>query len=313
MPFKLSIAFIGTYFLLILFSTSSLAQAKVQEPAVVNLRSTHASIEWETDQLTTSHIEYGKSQKLEQIEKEEKTTHHHRLHLGHLLPDTLYYFKIVSFDVNKKKTQSSLYTFHTEPLPNPIKPQLKITTLPHASTLSPTQATITWKTNQPATSLVQYGLKNASPKTDQDEVETTIHIVLLEKLLPGERYFYQVRSKDMGGQWAKSNYASFLTPSSKGKEAELSIVEGPVIALLKTNATQIEFKTNRPCKSHLMWGKVPMPSFQEKKIISSEWIENHKVELSSLKENTRYYYKIYLEDRSGKKSKTEVFSFKTSF
>ena len=82
-----------------------------------------------------------------------------------------------------------------------------------------TSATITWTTNEPGTSRVDYGTSaDALNQTLNDPALVTSHSVNLTGLTPGTTYFFRVRSTDAATNEATSPVAanppaSFTTPN----------------------------------------------------------------------------------------------------
>jgi glucose/arabinose dehydrogenase len=73
-------------------------------------------------------------------------------------------------------------------------------------------ATVTWTTNEPATSQVDYGLTTSyGSTTTLDPNLVTAHTVLLTGLAPGTTYNYRVRSVDAAGNQTVSANSTFTT------------------------------------------------------------------------------------------------------
>ncbi|HEX7456605.1 MAG TPA: hypothetical protein VF303_04020 [Candidatus Nanoarchaeia archaeon] len=123
-------------------------------------------------------------------------------------------------------TSGATYTFTTPP--PPPKPKPKDKTAPKISDVKVVNigldtATITWKTNEKATSIVEYGpSKKLGIIASSTKLITTHKIALSSKLLfPGTQFYYQVKSKDAAGNEAKSKLTSFKT---KGYKIKLKIL-----------------------------------------------------------------------------------------
>lgn len=72
-------------------------------------------------------------------------------------------------------------------------------------------AVISWKTNEPSTTQVEYGitaLDNASPLVS---TLSTRHSVTLQNLQPGVTYIYRVLASDASGNLAVSTQSRFTT------------------------------------------------------------------------------------------------------
>ncbi len=81
-----------------------------------------------------------------------------------------------------------------------------------AAAPGPTFADISWTTDEPATSQVEYGATNAlGSTTGVTSGRTTSHRVSLTGLQPDKTYFYRVRSVDAAGNLGVSQVLSFST------------------------------------------------------------------------------------------------------
>ncbi len=296
-------------FYLFLASTA-VAQVKILEPAIGDIRIHQATIEWTTDGKSTGTLLYGSTQKLGLSLSSPSLAEGHTLTLKNLTPETKYHFKIVAKDIHGKTSESLLYSFKTEHLEETQDTLLKIIDLPQVFVLSPYEVTISWETNQPASSRVTYGTHGVKPKRYTGDVDTKAHIISLEDLTPNTRYYYQVKSEDEAHHIVTSSYASFVTQKEISQKSPLPpmVSEGPVLAVRSADRIKLEWTTDRPCKSYLMWGKVPLPSFHTKKNVSQKFIRNHTFTLEKLTKGTRYYYVIHLEDRNQHKSASEIYS-----
>ena len=79
--------------------------------------------------------------------------------------------------------------------------------------LTARSATITWQTDEPATSLVEFGADAAYGQRAESATPTTTHAVRLEKLDAGATYHYRVVGADAAGNRALSGDYVFRTPA----------------------------------------------------------------------------------------------------
>ena len=103
------------------------------------------------------------------------------------------------------------------------------TEIPIISTTSVTPsskgAIITWKTNEPASSRIDYGLTGLHESTTQEydvTQRTTNHSVSLSNLVPCTTYTYRVRSKDSASNEAVSSWGFFNTLGCEGSSSIIS-------------------------------------------------------------------------------------------
>jgi phosphodiesterase/alkaline phosphatase D-like protein len=105
-------------------------------------------------------------------------------------------------------------TFTTGSLPDTTAPTI---TLVASSGITKAGATITWTTNEGATSQVQYGLtEDYGSSTTEVTTLATSHSVDLTGLKAGKTYHYRVVSKDAAANQAVSADNTFKTTSSSG-------------------------------------------------------------------------------------------------
>ncbi|RLI52316.1 MAG: hypothetical protein DRP09_18205, partial [Candidatus Thorarchaeota archaeon] len=80
------------------------------------------------------------------------------------------------------------------------------------SSITTHSAVISWKTNEPSTSLVKYGTSPSSyPYSKEDASYTTYHSITLTGLSPNTTYYLVVSSTDKAGNSAQSDEQNFKT------------------------------------------------------------------------------------------------------
>ena len=82
--------------------------------------------------------------------------------------------------------------------------------------ITETTATITWTTDEPADSVVEYGTTTNYGYTKSDSTLVTSHSITLTGLSPGTTYHFRVKSTDAAGNTAVSQDYTFTTQSSSG-------------------------------------------------------------------------------------------------
>jgi plastocyanin/regulation of enolase protein 1 (concanavalin A-like superfamily) len=81
-------------------------------------------------------------------------------------------------------------------------------------TLIAHDATITWTTNEPSSSQVEYGTTTSYGSSSQNDLTLiTVHSISLSNLNPTTLYHYRVKSQDAKGNLATSADATFTTPA----------------------------------------------------------------------------------------------------
>lgn len=121
-----------------------------------------------------------------------------------------------------------------------------------AAAAGPTFADISWTTDEPASSQVEYGTSSAlGSSTGVNAARTTSHAVSLSGLQPNKTYYYRVRSVDASGNAGASQVLTFSTgvdlpPTvSIVNVANGAVLQGPITLQAQAaddfGVTQVEY------------------------------------------------------------------------
>lgn len=160
-----------------------------------SITQTSATIAWATDEPGTSQVEYGTdlSYGATSVLGDDLVTVHN-VTLSGLSADRTYHYRVKSRDSLGNEATSGDYTFT---MPDTIAPTLSGVSV---SAIGETTATISWTTNEPATSQVEYGVSAAyGLLTSRDATLAASHSVTITGLSPNTIYHYRVESDDASG------------------------------------------------------------------------------------------------------------------
>lgn len=167
-------------------------------------------------------------------------------------------------------------------------------------------AVISWTTNEPADSTVNFGLTTAYGSTSSTPALVTAHSVSLTGLNTGTTYHYQVVSVDAAGNASASADYTFTTTAASGD------LTPPVISSISVQTTKdtatVSWTTDDPTKSLLVYGL--NTSYSTGSSTDSAYVTAHTMSLTGLAANRTYYYKITSTNGSDLSS-TATGSFKT--
>ena len=155
-------------------------------------------------------------------------------------------------------------------------------------------ATITWVTDEPSTSKIDYGVDNNYGSNVDDSTLATSHSLTLSGLSANTTYHYQATSSDSSNNDASSVGLTFTTDDN----APATDITPPVIsniqvsALTHTSAT-ITWDTDEQSNSEIDYGL--STSFGSNLNVASQTIA-HSLTLSSLMPDTNYHYQISATD-----------------
>ncbi len=191
--------------------TTDYTPPSIQNVSISSTTETSATIKWATDEPATSKINYGKTEEYgltTQLDTDLSTSH--SVTLTGLDPNTTYYFEAISTDAagNKATSKGELITSATADETPPTISGIDVSNITESS------ATITWATDETATSQVNYGKTETLDSTMLDEELTTAHSVTLTGLDEGTTYYYQAISEDSSGNVATSANQTFETTTA---------------------------------------------------------------------------------------------------
>ncbi len=182
-------------------------------PVVSNVRSESigqyaADIKWSTDQPSTSQVEYGLTTYYGSVTLvDDVKVLQHAVPLSGLDPGAMYHYRVRSTNAGGGEAVSGGYTFTTaaDPTP-PVIADVQVTAVAY------NEALVTWTTDDPSTSQVEYGLTASyGQATTEDAARFTQHMVFLSGLESGTTYHFRVKSSNGGGLTSYSGDGAFTT------------------------------------------------------------------------------------------------------
>jgi peroxiredoxin len=200
---------------------------------------------------------------------------------------------------------SIVYNTLTQPV-TPSPTQSPIDSQPPNINVSPpsvteASATITWTTDEPATSQVDYGLTEDYGTTKTlDEELTTSHSVTLAGLEHNTKYYYNVISKDANGNGASSKGS--LTTAAQADTTPPVISELNVSGITETSAT-VTWTTDEPATTQVKYGKTE--AYGTTMPRDEKLTKNHSVTLAGLEPDTTYYLRAVSKDASGNEATSD--------
>jgi len=299
--------------------------ATIKNVQLSSITDTGAIVTWETDKPTSAQvIVCDPSGFCTWTELQAPLVTKHWVPLHNLKASTTYHLTLLSKDANGKEAslEKELTTLAQSDTTPPILTEVS------ASKIEETSVTITWATNEPATSQVEYGLSETYGKTSPlDNQMTTSHSVILTGLEPNTLYHFKVKSTDASGNEATSLDNTLRTQASLPVGPKIGN-RAPDFTLKTINGEEISLKSLRGKKVVLnFWATWcspcvgEMPYFQD---ITRTWKEDELVVLAvNLEENIstvrnflageRFTFTILLDIEGAVGSRYDVSSIPRTF
>ncbi len=176
-----------------------------------------AKVTWVTNIDTTSTVFYGpKGEAKKEVSVSDKAKEH-EITINGLLDNTVYEIYAAGSDQYGNQVKSDVNTFATpfDTRPPKISDIVIETSNVGLDRQDKAQVVVSWKTDEPATSQVEYspGISGSdySNRTVKDTSLTNSHIVVIGDLTPGTPYYLRVVSSDGAGNETFSKDSSIVT------------------------------------------------------------------------------------------------------
>ncbi len=214
----------------------------ISNVVVSNVTATSAQLSFTTSQPARSDIQYGTSTAYGQTYAETGFTESHSVPLVGLLEGTTYHVHITATNFNGYSGVSGDFTFTTLDETPPVLSEIVVTDI------TETSARVTWTTNEPATSAVDFDTSDAYGQTVSSGALVTAHDVLLTGLTHSTLYHFRVRSSDAASNETVSADGTFNTTANlpPGNVANLAAVAGNQrVSLAWTNPPDADLEAVR--------------------------------------------------------------------
>ncbi|MFW9993454.1 MAG: fibronectin type III domain-containing protein [Candidatus Odinarchaeota archaeon] len=264
-----------------------------------------ATVMWHTSKQATSKVRFGTSSTYGFTASSGVFTTNHSLWLpplGKMTSGTTYFFMVESTDrygnhlIDDNGGTGYQFTTLEESQTADIEPPV-ITDV--ETSVDNRSATITWMTDEPATSQVNYGVDPASLLTLSNPGLVLFHEMVLENLDPGVTYFYTVSSADAAGNTGTrgdSDHYNFTVPELTELDNTPPLFYNVEAIYNGQNNFTITWLTDENATSLLeYWSSSEQPT----QLADDNLKMVHSFFIQSLEESTRYYFKIGGADATG--------------
>jgi hypothetical protein len=284
---------------LVSFRTGSLSDVHapviIDGPLATTISDTYVEIRWTTDEPATSKITFNDGSVVGMREDGNLVTLH-SIVLAGLTPATAYQYTVTSFDGagNPPGTAGPL-NFRTLAQPDVDKPI--IVEGPLVVSVTQNSATVVWRTDEPATSLVEFGSATGGAKRQISVADLTqYHQVKLTGLATTTAYRFNVQSYDIYGNGpVKSRDIAFRTLAAPDTTAP-RILDGPRVIGVSDRTATIYWRTDEPSDSTVYYG---IGSTLNQTRRNLELVTEHQLTLVDLQAGGAYQFAITSTDPSG--------------
>ncbi|MDC4206521.1 MAG: fibronectin type III domain-containing protein [Candidatus Manganitrophus sp.] len=256
-----------------------------------SITSSSVTISWTTNESADTQVQYGITTAYGSSTPLNTTlTTAHSERLTGLTPSTTYHYRVLSKDAAGNLATSGDGTFTTPAPPDNTPPAFSGIT---ASSLTFDSVAVTWSTNEPSSSQVEYGTTTAyGSLSNLDGTLVTSHTRTLSNLNPSTTYHFRVISKDAANNTATSGDNTFTTSAAPDTIAPTlsAVAAGTVTA---TSAV-ITWTTNEAATSQVEYGTTS--AYGSSSALGNTLLTGHTRTLSNLSPSTTYHFRVISKD-----------------
>ena len=256
-----------------------------------------ATINWTTDKVSRSQVEYGLTASYGTLSPLSTVTGtSHSAALSGLAAGTLYHYRVKSQDDTTGLTGvSGDFTFTTT-VPPPVVAAPTVSGVSAAATSS--GASISWTTDKVSHSQVEYGLTSAYGTLSYQSAATgTSHNLVLSGLTAGTVYHYRVKSLDsatgltgVSGDLTFTTTGGVVTPPPPPTPVVTAPAISGVSAAATSSGASISWTTDKISHSQVEYGLTS--AYGTLSYLSNATGASHNLVLSGLKAGTVYHYRV---------------------
>ncbi len=195
--------------------------APLIDNVMVDRAGEEATLSWTTDEPADSQVMYGTAPGTYELGTVSSAalTQNHSITLTGLIPGTVYYYQLSSRDANNNTGSSADLNFLAEDLVPPTISDVQVTR-------ADSSATISWITNEPASSVLEYGETNAYELGSVSSGSTgTSHSVVLSGLTSDVMYYFQLTATDGNNNSNSLSNQTFMMSGVQSDDFNTTILD----------------------------------------------------------------------------------------
>lgn len=270
------------------------------------LTSNSATITWNTNLASDSQIDYGLTTTYGQSAANASMVQTHTLSLNNLSANTQYHYRVKSKTSAGVQTASGDFTLTTLAPMDSTGPVISNI----AGSTTSASATISWTTNEAATTQIDYGTSTSYGSSSIDATLATAHTRFLSGLQSNTQYHYRITSKDAAGNASTSADLTFTTQAAPGGDTTPPVISAVACSSITYSAATISWTTNEASTTQVEYGA--STSYGKTASGVANLITGHSLQLTGLQPNTTYHYRVVSTDAAGNIARSGDFTFRTA-
>jgi len=288
-------------------ATKDTTPPNIYTPVASSLDATSAIITWSTDKATTGRVSYGVTQDTPTTMVDPNLSKSHSVRITGLSPQTDYFFKVSATDAaGNGPTVSGVVPFTTLAAADTTPPN--VTSGPMAVGIGEKSVTITWTTDEPATSGVSWNVNGTNYGVLQDSSLSTNHTVTVTGLTAGTTYNFTVSSTDASGNGPSLQSGKFTTLIAADNYPPVFTL-APLANQVTDTTALITWRTDKGASCTIKYGK--SANFLDQSDVSTDLLTKQNRTIYNLSPGTQYFFQVVATDVNGNVQTSKAASFTT--
>ncbi|MCC7265003.1 MAG: VCBS repeat-containing protein, partial [Candidatus Latescibacteria bacterium] len=266
-------------------------------PAALAVTQEGVRIEWALDEPASGEVEIGVGEGLAGARQIGVLERRQRqgVEVTGLEPNTQYGYRVRALDAEGNESRSPLRSFRTlgaQLLSPPV-----FTAGPAVPQVSQDQATLFWRTDQPADTQVEYFLATAPDEVfseSRGRLEND-HQVVLTNLAAGVEYGYRVTSRNPQGTASPTRSGTFRTRAVADERPPV-LLGVPSVLSVQQDRARVAWRTDELADSQVRFGEA---NGAETQVGDPAATVDHLLDLTNLKPGTTYHFQVASTDQAG--------------
>lgn len=289
------------------YNFTTLPAPAISNVVISNITLFTADISWQTSTAANQTLSYGTSISYSSSVSETpgSFTTNHSLKLANLAHTTKYHFKISGADIDGNTLTSDDYVLDTLPMPTISSIQYQ----PDFSGPAPVMV-ISWLTNVPTTSSVEYTPINVTDAVTYEESQSALviqHKVSLSNLKDDTEYRFAVSGSDQFGNKVRSDMQILKTnlDTRPPKISNVNVDTSNVGFMEDKARLSVSWQSDEPATSQVEYSRsLSGDNYETMTAEDAGLILNHTVVISGLEPSVPLRLRVISKDKVGNETKS---------
>ncbi len=293
------------------YTVSTLSGPSITGIGVSDISNTQVSVTWITDEGSDSYVYYSLDNTFTSstVVGNADSVTEHSVTLPNLTRGTTYYYYVKSGVGEDKNVVDGEIMYHTFTTLNDQAPPIITFDEETDIEISDTAMIVTWSTNEPATTVLEYGTSTSYGTVISNDDLNTSHNYTISGLTLDTLYYVRFTNTDLNDN--ASNPTEFSTTTADSTDYTPPVITVVTTTVVTDDQALITWVTDEGSTSQVYYG-TSSSTLDLFSTTNSNYDRTHAVILSSLATSTEYFYYVMSIDLSGNvATSTPIQSFAT--